>query len=101
MKRVLLTAAPLALLPGLIVYVILAAAWRNGQWKDAGRVRRLALVTPFGAGTLSGSARAVKDMVEMLSADFDVAVTGLRDLRPHAGIFGSVLARVLGGALPI
>ena len=101
MKRIVLAFLQLAFLPFLTAYVIVTATLRRGRVKALRRPRRIALVTPFGAGTRSGSARAERDLLEMLTMDFQVSVAALPDLPSRTGRFGWILRRLLTSALPM
>lgn len=100
-RRIVLALLQFVFLPFLTVYVMIMGVSRKGRRWAISHPSRVVLVTPFDAGTKSGSARAVGDLIEMLSADFDVTVTALRDLRPHPASLGRIVARVLGSALPM
>lgn len=101
MKRIILAFLQLAFLPFLTAYVAVMALSRAGRQNVRPRPRRIALVTPFGAGTKSGSARAEKDLLEMLTADFQVTVIALPDLRSRPGRIGWTVGRLLGSAFPM
>jgi glycosyltransferase involved in cell wall biosynthesis len=100
-KRIVLAFLQLAFLPFLTAYVIGRAAFGTRRHDVLFPPRRIALVTPFGAGTKSGSARAVGDLLEMLTTDFHVTVIALRELHPRPGLLGHIVGRVLGSALPM
>ena len=101
MRRFLLAVLQFAVMPFFAIYVVLVSLSLKARPNARRTVRRIGVVTPFGAGTRSGSARAERDLLEMLAPDFDVSVIALPELRPRPGPLGSVAGRLIGPALPM
>ena len=99
MKRILLAVAQLLFLPFLAIYVLVAVLVRQRP-NGITRSQRIGVVTPFGAGTRSGSARAERDLLEMLALDFEVTVIALPALQARPGFIGALIGSLVGPSLP-
>jgi glycosyltransferase involved in cell wall biosynthesis len=101
LKRILIAVIQFAMLPVLALYVALSALGRPRRKRIVSRPNTIALVTPFGAGTKSGSARAERDLLEMLGADFQVRIIALPETPSRSGFIARFAGRLYGSTFPM